>query len=154
VQANTKVANTYGHLQRALDAFEHCVVLLDTSDANGWKVIYANATLNRLTGRQRGEDLAPSACEEYGACTGPCWRLICYSLMMADLVLLHCPGYERKDVIGQQLEELFEDGNGKPLLSQEHREAVAKNKAFTVKLARTKKPTVDTKSGSLMLNFR
>ena len=47
---NTDMAATYGHLQRALDAFEHCVVLIDTTGPEGWKVIYANATLTKLTG--------------------------------------------------------------------------------------------------------
>ena len=38
------------HLNRALDAFDHCVVLIDTRAPEGWKVVYANATLGKLTG--------------------------------------------------------------------------------------------------------
>lgn len=51
---NTALAETYGHLQRALDAFEHCVVLVDTTQEGGWKVVYTNATISKLTGESSG----------------------------------------------------------------------------------------------------
>ncbi len=49
---NTELAATYGHLQRALDAFDHSVMLLDVNADGGWNVIYANATFDKLTGEE------------------------------------------------------------------------------------------------------
>ncbi len=47
---------TYGQLQRTLDCFEHCVVLVDTS-AEGWRVLHTNAAWAKLTGEERGAGL-------------------------------------------------------------------------------------------------
>lgn len=46
---NKELASTYAHLQRTIDCFDHCVVLLNT-DAPGWRVEYANAAWTRHTG--------------------------------------------------------------------------------------------------------
>eukprot|EP00798_Chlamydomonas_sp_ICE-L_P002176 gene2176-12166_t len=51
-QENTELAATYGQLERTMDAFEKCVVLLDTQ-AEGWKVVFANAVFSKLTGVDR-----------------------------------------------------------------------------------------------------
>lgn len=48
---NSELANTYGQLQRAFDAFDHCVVLLDVTEEGKWRVLYCNAQLQKLTGR-------------------------------------------------------------------------------------------------------
>ncbi|GAX81182.1 hypothetical protein CEUSTIGMA_g8615.t1 [Chlamydomonas eustigma] len=109
---NEELTATFGHLQRALDAFDHCVMLLDTSSAKGWKVLYANAILGQVT------------------------------------------GYQREDVIGQTIEQLFEDGAGGSVMTQDLMDAISSNKAFRVRLARTKAKDLTHVSGALMLSFR
>lgn len=47
---------TYGQLQRTLDCFDHCVVLIDTS-VEGWRVLHANAAWTKLTGEEEVADL-------------------------------------------------------------------------------------------------
>ncbi len=48
-KANKQLLDTFRNLQRAVDCYEHCVVLLDTSQ-EGWKVMYANAAWTKHTG--------------------------------------------------------------------------------------------------------
>lgn len=55
---NSELANTYGQLQRAFDAFDHCVVLLDVTEEGKWRVLYCNAQLQKLTGRWRSGGVA------------------------------------------------------------------------------------------------
>lgn len=62
---NTELANTYGQLQRAFDAFDHCVVLLDVTEEGKWRVLYSNAQLQKLTGEQRwrgGSEVGSKEC--------------------------------------------------------------------------------------------
>ncbi|KAL6751941.1 mixed lineage protein kinase [Haematococcus lacustris] len=51
-KGNQQLARTYAHLQRTMDCFEQCVVLLDTSE-EGWRVVYSNASWTRITGCTR-----------------------------------------------------------------------------------------------------
>lgn len=46
---NEALQSAYGQMRRAMDAFDHCVVLLDTSTP-GWKMLYANEAFARVTG--------------------------------------------------------------------------------------------------------
>ena len=54
--ANTQA--TYGQLQRTLDCFDHCVVLLDVS-CEGWRVLHVNAAWAKMTGRDSGGAPSP-----------------------------------------------------------------------------------------------
>lgn len=52
-QDNADLAATYGHMQRTIDAFEHCVVLLDTQAEEGWKIVFTNQVFTKITGVDR-----------------------------------------------------------------------------------------------------
>ena len=59
--------------------------------------------------------------------------------------------------MGYKLDDLFEDGMGQSIFSPALLDAVSKNKAHTVKLAKSKKPKSGnggSGSGSLTLSFR
>ncbi|GIL56613.1 hypothetical protein Vafri_11948 [Volvox africanus] len=56
---NDLLKATYGQLQRTLDCFDHCVVLIDTS-VDGWRVLHANTAWAKLTGVERSEVLGKS----------------------------------------------------------------------------------------------
>ncbi|KAG2434249.1 hypothetical protein HXX76_007974 [Chlamydomonas incerta] len=49
---NELLKATYGQLQRTLDCFDHCVVLLDVS-CEGWRVLHVNAAWAKMTGVER-----------------------------------------------------------------------------------------------------
>mmetsp|Transcript_19044 Transcript_19044/g.32598 ORF Transcript_19044/g.32598 Transcript_19044/m.32598 type:complete len:905 (+) Transcript_19044:39-2753(+) len=51
-KTNKELATTYSHLQRTLDCFDNCVVLLDVSEP-GWRIMYVNAAWQRFTGKER-----------------------------------------------------------------------------------------------------
>ena len=103
---NKDIAATYSHVQRSLDAFDHSVLLIDTTAAEGWKIIYSNASLNKVT------------------------------------------GLDRDSAIGCPIEDLFEDGEGRALISTQLKEAVEKNTAFKIPAARLKKASSGTPSAS------
>lgn len=94
---NKDIVAAYSHVQRSLDAFDHCVLLVDTNASEGWKIIFSNASLSKLT------------------------------------------GLDRDSAIGQPIDDVFEDGEGRPLISTQLKEAVRKNVAFKVQVARVKK---------------
>ncbi|KAG1673547.1 hypothetical protein FOA52_003847 [Chlamydomonas sp. UWO 241] len=49
------LSTTYGQLQRALDAFEHCVALVEVSPEVGYQIVYSNLPLQKLCGKTREE---------------------------------------------------------------------------------------------------
>mmetsp|Transcript_31353 Transcript_31353/g.79990 ORF Transcript_31353/g.79990 Transcript_31353/m.79990 type:complete len:891 (-) Transcript_31353:88-2760(-) len=49
---NQELEHTYKNLQRTVDCFDHCVVLLDT-EAPGWRIVYTNAAWSKQTGLPR-----------------------------------------------------------------------------------------------------
>mmetsp|Transcript_35206 Transcript_35206/g.78353 ORF Transcript_35206/g.78353 Transcript_35206/m.78353 type:complete len:865 (-) Transcript_35206:387-2981(-) len=57
---NQQLQAAYGCLQRTMDAFEHCVALIDTSSEAGWKIMYTNAAFTKLTGVERDKVLNQS----------------------------------------------------------------------------------------------
>lgn len=106
------IAAAYRHVQRSLDAFDHCVLLLDTTAKEGWKIIYSNASLGKMTGLDRD------------SCVG-------------------CP-----------IEEIFEDGEGRALVAGKLKEAVEKNMAFKVPVARLNKSRGGNTASAFTLHFR
>ncbi|KAG2487849.1 hypothetical protein HYH03_013566 [Edaphochlamys debaryana] len=66
---NDVLKATYGQLQRTLDCFEHCVVLLDTSVA-GWRVLHANSAWAKMTGVERADVLGRPLAEVFEGAEG------------------------------------------------------------------------------------
>mmetsp|Transcript_23522 Transcript_23522/g.51619 ORF Transcript_23522/g.51619 Transcript_23522/m.51619 type:complete len:903 (+) Transcript_23522:219-2927(+) len=59
---NKALSNAYTQLQRAMDCFEHCVVLVDTSDPQ-FKMLYINAAWTNVTGVERDPVVGASISE-------------------------------------------------------------------------------------------
>lgn len=51
---NAMLCNAYRNLKRAIDCFDHCVVLIDTTQ-EGWSIMYTNSAWDKLTGTSRKE---------------------------------------------------------------------------------------------------
>ncbi|GLC36181.1 hypothetical protein PLESTF_001471200 [Pleodorina starrii] len=66
---NDVLKATYGQLQRTLDCFDHCVVLVDTS-VEGWRVLHTNSAWAKLTGVERSEVLGKPLCEVFEGAAG------------------------------------------------------------------------------------
>jgi hypothetical protein len=48
--SNVALSEAYRNLRRAMDCFDHCVGLVDTS-VTGWRLIYTNLTWNKTSGK-------------------------------------------------------------------------------------------------------
>ncbi|KAG2432561.1 hypothetical protein HXX76_008906 [Chlamydomonas incerta] len=66
---NDALKATYGQLQRTLDCFDHCVVLVDVS-VPGWKVLHINAAWSKLTGVERVDVLSRPLSEIFEGAEG------------------------------------------------------------------------------------